>query len=176
VTLHSPEEQEFYGRTLEEALAWCLVWLMATGTPGDWGHELGVGPFLIRLRASSSCGGSPVIDSLAMDPADRDTPAHRSRSILGRAAPPLNPRSCRTRASPASSAPGPHGASWAWWTPPTERDDRRPRSWRHAKGGSRTTTIAIASRHEAWRTSSWMPRGSIRSPRPSSPKRIGGGR
>jgi len=29
VTLHSPEEQEFYGRTLEEALAWCLIWLMA---------------------------------------------------------------------------------------------------------------------------------------------------
>jgi hypothetical protein len=38
VTLHSPEEQEFYGRTLEEALAWCLVWLMAP--------ELGIGPFL----------------------------------------------------------------------------------------------------------------------------------
>jgi hypothetical protein len=39
VTLHSPEEQDFYGRTLEEALAWCLVWLMAP--------ELGVGPFLV---------------------------------------------------------------------------------------------------------------------------------
>ena len=38
VTLHSPEEQDFYGPTLEEALAWCLVWLMAP--------ELGVGPFL----------------------------------------------------------------------------------------------------------------------------------
>jgi hypothetical protein len=38
VTLHSPEEQEFYGRTLEEALAWCLVWLMAP--------ELGGGRFL----------------------------------------------------------------------------------------------------------------------------------
>jgi hypothetical protein len=25
VTLHSPEEQDFSGRTLEEALAWCLV-------------------------------------------------------------------------------------------------------------------------------------------------------
>jgi hypothetical protein len=37
VSLHSPEEQDFYGRTLEEALAWCLVWLMAP--------ELGVGPF-----------------------------------------------------------------------------------------------------------------------------------
>jgi hypothetical protein len=33
----SLEEQAFYGRTLEEALAWCLVWLMAS--------ELGVGPF-----------------------------------------------------------------------------------------------------------------------------------
>jgi hypothetical protein len=44
--LYSPEEQTFYGRTLEEALAWCLVWLIAKGTPGDWGHELGVGPLL----------------------------------------------------------------------------------------------------------------------------------
>jgi hypothetical protein len=38
VTLHSPEAQDFYGKTLEEALVWCLVWLMAP--------ELGVGPFL----------------------------------------------------------------------------------------------------------------------------------
>src|SRR4051812_836490 len=36
VTLDSPREQ-FYGRTLEEALAWFLVWLMAP--------EIGVGPF-----------------------------------------------------------------------------------------------------------------------------------
>jgi hypothetical protein len=28
VTLHHPEEQTCFGRTLEEALAWCLVWLM----------------------------------------------------------------------------------------------------------------------------------------------------
>ena len=39
VTLHSPEEQTIYGRTIEEALAWCPVWLMAP--------ELGVGPFLV---------------------------------------------------------------------------------------------------------------------------------
>jgi hypothetical protein len=39
VTLHSPKEQSFCGRTLEEALAWCLVWLMAP--------ELGVGPFRV---------------------------------------------------------------------------------------------------------------------------------
>ena len=39
VTLHSPEEQDFYGKTLEEALAWCLVWLM---TP-----ELGIGTFVV---------------------------------------------------------------------------------------------------------------------------------
>jgi hypothetical protein len=37
VTLHSPDEQDFHGRTLEEALAWCLIWLMEP--------ELGVGPF-----------------------------------------------------------------------------------------------------------------------------------
>ena len=39
VALHSPEEQDFYGKTLEEALAWCLVWLMAP--------EIGVGPFRV---------------------------------------------------------------------------------------------------------------------------------
>jgi hypothetical protein len=51
VTLHSPEEQDFYGKTLEEALAWCLVWLMAKGAGHpkglDWEHELGIGPFLV---------------------------------------------------------------------------------------------------------------------------------
>ena len=36
-TRQVPEEQACYGRTLEEALAWCLVWLMAP--------EIGVGPF-----------------------------------------------------------------------------------------------------------------------------------
>lgn len=39
VTLYHPEPQTFYGRTLEEALAWCLVWLMAP--------EIGVGPFIV---------------------------------------------------------------------------------------------------------------------------------
>src|SRR5215207_1747497 len=39
VTLDSPDRQEFSGKTLEEALAWCLVWLMAP--------ELGIGPFLV---------------------------------------------------------------------------------------------------------------------------------
>jgi hypothetical protein len=39
VTLDAAEWQEFYGRTLEEALAWCLVWLMAP--------EIGVGPFRV---------------------------------------------------------------------------------------------------------------------------------
>ena len=50
VTLHSPEEQDVSGKSLEEALTWCLVWLMAKGTGHpqglDWGPELGVGPFL----------------------------------------------------------------------------------------------------------------------------------
>ena len=36
VELLSPERQDFHGGTLEEALAWCLVWLMV--------DELGVGP------------------------------------------------------------------------------------------------------------------------------------
>jgi len=39
VTLSSPEEQQFYGRTLEEGLAWCLVWMMAP--------EIGIGPFRV---------------------------------------------------------------------------------------------------------------------------------
>jgi hypothetical protein len=50
VTLHSPDEQNVSGKTLEEGLAWCLVWLMAKGTGHpqglDWGHEIGVGPFV----------------------------------------------------------------------------------------------------------------------------------
>ena len=58
VTLDSPERHEFSGTTLDEALAWCLVWLMAKGldwgrgtgypTGRAWGHERGIGPFLIR--------------------------------------------------------------------------------------------------------------------------------
>jgi hypothetical protein len=32
VTLHRPEEQDLYGKTLEEALAWCLV--DGEGDPG----------------------------------------------------------------------------------------------------------------------------------------------
>jgi hypothetical protein len=39
VRLHHPEEQTFYGRTLEEALAWCLVWLMVP--------EIGIGQFQV---------------------------------------------------------------------------------------------------------------------------------
>jgi hypothetical protein len=38
VALYSPDEQDFSGKTLGEALAWCLMGLMAP--------ELGVGPFL----------------------------------------------------------------------------------------------------------------------------------
>jgi hypothetical protein len=39
VFLPHPEEQTLYGRTLEEALAWCLVWLMA--------REIEIGQFLV---------------------------------------------------------------------------------------------------------------------------------
>ena len=39
VTFHVPDEQDFSGKTLEEGLAWCLVWLMFP--------ELGAGPFLV---------------------------------------------------------------------------------------------------------------------------------
>ncbi len=39
VMVHSPEEHDFSGKTLEEALAWCLAWLLFP--------ELDVGPFLV---------------------------------------------------------------------------------------------------------------------------------
>jgi hypothetical protein len=39
VILHFPAQESFHGRTLEEALAWCLVWLMFP--------EIGIGSFLI---------------------------------------------------------------------------------------------------------------------------------
>lgn len=37
VDMLSPERQDFHGRTLELALAWCLVWLMY--------EEMGMGQF-----------------------------------------------------------------------------------------------------------------------------------
>jgi hypothetical protein len=39
VFLHSPDQETLDGCTLEEALAWCLVWLMAP--------EIGIGQFLV---------------------------------------------------------------------------------------------------------------------------------
>ena len=39
VTLCSPDEQDFYAKTLEEGLAGCLMWLMAP--------EPGIRPFLV---------------------------------------------------------------------------------------------------------------------------------
>ena len=45
VTLSSPQDQYCSGESLEEALAQSFVCLMAKGTPGDWGHEIGVGLF-----------------------------------------------------------------------------------------------------------------------------------
>ena len=50
VTLHSLEEQTFSGKTLEEALAWCLVWLMAP--------ELGIGPYSRLIERAT--GPDPV--------------------------------------------------------------------------------------------------------------------
>jgi len=45
--VRSPDEQDLSGKTLEEALAWCPVWLMAKGTSGDWGDEIRVGSILV---------------------------------------------------------------------------------------------------------------------------------
>jgi hypothetical protein len=39
VPLYYPEEEICYGKALEEALAWCRVWLIAP--------EIGVRPFLV---------------------------------------------------------------------------------------------------------------------------------
>ncbi len=39
VFLHHPDEETFHGRTLGEALAWTLVWLMAP--------EIGIGQYLV---------------------------------------------------------------------------------------------------------------------------------
>jgi len=36
-TLHASEERYIHGKSLEDALALCLEWLIAKGTPGDWG-------------------------------------------------------------------------------------------------------------------------------------------
>ncbi len=46
VTRHSPEEQDFSGKTVEEGIGWYPVWLMAKGTPRE-GTALGIGPFLV---------------------------------------------------------------------------------------------------------------------------------
>jgi hypothetical protein len=59
VTLGSPERHEFYGPTLEEALGWCLVWLMVP--------EIGAGPFRVcadtdPMAATSSAAGEPTPD------------------------------------------------------------------------------------------------------------------
>lgn len=49
VILYHPEEQTFHDRTLEAALAWCLVCLIAS--------EIEIGQFLVREMA---CSGSAV--------------------------------------------------------------------------------------------------------------------
>jgi transcriptional regulator with XRE-family HTH domain len=80
VTLNSSERQEFYGRTLEEGLAWCLVWLMAP--------ELGIGPFLVcRHEERSHSDLSPRHDQfLTLIDSVRSVSLHcerRSRGGMG---------------------------------------------------------------------------------------------
>jgi hypothetical protein len=55
--LMSPEEQEFYGKTLEEALAWCLVWLMAPAL--GLRPSLANSPASTRIATVASQGSSP---------------------------------------------------------------------------------------------------------------------
>ena len=61
VTLHSPEEQTYYGKTLEAGLAWCLVGLMAPELGGGdcrqpWGDPRVAAE---RTTAATSPGGEP---------------------------------------------------------------------------------------------------------------------
>ena len=48
--LHSAEDQDFSRKTLDEALAWCVVWLTTKGTrhptDRDWRQALDIGPVL----------------------------------------------------------------------------------------------------------------------------------
>jgi hypothetical protein len=50
-----PEAQIFYGRTLSEGLAWCLVWLMVP--------ELGSRPLLVSPAAlgAGGCAGAVAV-------------------------------------------------------------------------------------------------------------------
>jgi hypothetical protein len=55
--MHSPEEHDVSGTTLEGALTWCLDWLMAP--------ELGIGPFFaerppLRLHCSITCTNAVI--------------------------------------------------------------------------------------------------------------------
>ena len=75
VTLHSPDEQDFYGRTLE-VLAWCLVWLMFP--------ELGIGPLLVWTSFLSPNNGQRPLFS-------------RVSIVTSRPAPTLQPISRRRR-------------------------------------------------------------------------------
>jgi hypothetical protein len=43
VTLHSPKEKDFSGKTLEEVVAWCVVWLMTPELGSDRSTQLGDG-------------------------------------------------------------------------------------------------------------------------------------
>ncbi len=64
VTLHSLEEQDIYSETREEALAWCLVWLMAKGTGHPQGLDWDVSWESGRLSADGVSIGGPDLSQL----------------------------------------------------------------------------------------------------------------
>lgn len=54
VTLQFPEQHRFFGETLEDALAWCLAWVMDQEVKRS---SLRAVP---HLHLSPACGGQPV--------------------------------------------------------------------------------------------------------------------
>lgn len=91
VTRHSPEEQNFTGRTFKEALAWCLVWLMARTIPSALVAQpspIVIG-FAENARSCDSCH-DPFL-----------APARNDRARYGPAV--QEPRAVRSRQSTSSS-------------------------------------------------------------------------
>jgi hypothetical protein len=73
-----PEEHDVSDKTLEEALAWCLVWLMAP--------ELGIAPFLVGVSAAALLKESTAFDTAQVAAHERRDAvvidAMRTRRIL----------------------------------------------------------------------------------------------
>ncbi len=117
--MHSPEEHDFYGKTLEEALPRCLVWLMAP--------EPGIRPFLVGVPAASHEGAlrdyrlldwQPVVHPriLAREPTHGCTPLRPPCPHAdSRKQPALRPRGALSPGPDGSGGPG-RGGHPVWST------------------------------------------------------------